>query len=126
MKPEKPERKTFRSWSETLKALAHPTRLMIVDELLKNPRCVTAIHEILDVRQPNISQHLNILRSSGLVESGRDGAYRCYYLRQPDFVRSLLEALGKDWPESNIEEVRKRFKTALKERNTEKENRKES
>lgn len=48
----------FDTNTEVLKAMAHPVRIMIIDELLRNPRCFTAIHEILDVRQPNISQHL--------------------------------------------------------------------
>ena len=96
--------------------MAHPVRLMIMDELLRNPRCVSAIHEILDIRQPNISQHLTILKNSGIVASDRDGSYRCYYLRRPGLVKAVLETLNKDWPEAEIENVRGKFKRALKER----------
>ena len=96
--------------------MAHPVRLMIMDELLRNPRCVTAIHEILDVRQPNISQHLTILKNSGVVASDRDGSYRCYYLRRPGLVKAVLETLIKDWPQAEIENVRGDFKRALKKR----------
>lgn len=102
--------------AEVLKAMAHPVRLMIIDELLRNPRCVTAIHEILDIRQPNISQHLTILRNSGIVASDSDGSYRCYYLRKPDLVRALLNTLDRVWPEEDIENVRGRFKKALNKR----------
>ena len=101
---------------DILKAMAHPVRLLIVAELLRNPRCVTAIHEILDVTQPNISQHLTILRNSGIVASDNDGSYRCYYLRQPDLFKSILEALRSEWPETSIEDVRRKFKRALKQR----------
>jgi|GEM_PF-2911176 len=110
----------FESFAEILKAMAHPVRLMILTELMKNPRCVTAIHEILDIRQPNISQHLGILKNSGLVLSDRDGAYRCYYLRWPGFVQAVLEALGRSWPETDKEDVRGRFRKALKKRLDEK------
>lgn len=96
--------------------MAHPVRLMILQELLKNPRCVTAIHEILEVRQPNISQHLTILRNSGLVLSDRDGNYRCYYLRWPGFVGAMLEALKTSWPETEIEDARGSFRKALAKR----------
>ena len=107
----------FDGYAGILKALAHPVRLMIVQELLKNPRCVTAIHEILDVRQPNVSQHLNILKNSGVVGSDRDGAYRCYYLKFPDMTRAILKALGTEWEETVIDEVRSKFKRALELRN---------
>jgi len=102
--------------AEYLKAMAHPVRLMIIDELLRNPRCVTAIHEILDVGQPNISQHLTILKNAGIGSSDRDGAYRCYYLRRPELARTLMEALQRDWPEANMDEVRGKFKRALNRR----------
>ncbi len=102
--------------SALFKAMAHPVRLMILRELLKNPRCVTAIHEILDVRQPNISQHLSVLKNAGLVASGREGSYMCYYLRKPGLVKTLFEAVEAEWPEEKMENVRNRFRKALEER----------
>lgn len=104
------------SFVEILKAMAHPVRLRILEELLRNPRCVTAIHEILDARQPNISQHLTVLKNSGLVLAERDGPYRCYYLRWPGLVKAVLEALSADWPETGIEQARISFRNALKKR----------
>ncbi|RKZ07651.1 ArsR family transcriptional regulator [Candidatus Fermentibacteria bacterium] len=96
--------------------MAHRVRLMIMDELLRSPRCVSAMHEILDVRQPNISQHLSILKNSGIVASDQDGSYRCYYLRRPGLVKAVLESLNREWPEADIEDVRGKFKRALKKR----------
>ena len=109
----RPDQTRFDSHADILKATAHPVRLMIIDQLLLNPKCVMAIHEILDVRQSNISQHLSILRNSGIVASDSDGSYRCYYLRRPGLIKAVLEALDTDWPETDIEEVRKKFRTAL-------------
>lgn len=114
------EASPFEEYSETLKAMAHPVRLMILQELLKSPRCVTAIHEILEVRQPNVSQHLTILKNSGLVLSDRDGPYRCYYLRRPGLVRAVLEVLNRSWPETDIDDVRGSFRKALDKRQREK------
>ncbi len=108
-------------WVSILKAVAHPVRLMILDELLRNPRCVTAMHEILDVRQPNISQHLTVLRNSGIVASRQEGAYRCYYLPRPGLVKSIFETLARDWPEASIEKVSHQFRTALSKRLRKKE-----
>jgi ArsR family transcriptional regulator len=114
----RPDQTRFDNHADILKAIAHPVRLMIIDQLLLNPKCVMAIHEILDVRQSNISQHLTILRNSGIVASDSDGSYRCYFLRKPGFVKAVMEALGNDWPETDIEEVRKKFKKALKKNHT--------
>jgi DNA-binding transcriptional ArsR family regulator len=120
MSSERPDGTLSENFADILKAMAHPVRLMILKELLKNPRCVTAIHEILYVRQPNISQHLTILKNSGLVLADRDGAYRCYYLRWPGFVKAVLDALGSNWPEADIDEVKSSFRIALNKRLEEK------
>jgi ArsR family transcriptional regulator len=99
-------------WAETLRAAAHPVRLMILAELLDQPKCVTAIRELLDVRQPNISQHLSVLRHAGLVAFTRDGAFRCYYLPKPAQVRAIFRMLEKDYPTASLKEVRKKFRRA--------------
>jgi len=55
------------------KALAHPTRLLIIDELRDGPRSVSELVERLGLRQSNLSQHLGILRDQRLVIARRDG-----------------------------------------------------
>jgi len=99
-------------WAETLRAAAHPVRLMILAELLEGPRCVTAIRELLKARQPNVSQHLSVLRHSGLVAFSREGAFRCYYLPKPGQVRAIFSLLEKDYPTAGLEEIRKEFRRA--------------
>jgi len=103
-------------FTSMLKALAHPVRLMIVEELLKNPRCVSAIRELVKIEQPNLSQHLTILRAAGIVGSSRDGSYRCYYLPRPGLVQALLLSLSATWPEVSLDETKERFRAALAER----------
>ena len=48
--------------AELLKAFAHPTRLMILKELLAGVKCVTDIEDLVPAAQANISQHLAVLR----------------------------------------------------------------
>lgn len=79
--------------AQILKALGHPTRLSIVKKLLEGERCVNDIRDLFDVTQPNISQHLNILKYSGVVNYRQKGNLRCYYLIQPDKVKKIIEAL---------------------------------
>ena len=84
--------------AELLKALGHPTRLMILDELLAGPKCVTDIEDLLAVRQANISQHLSVLRHAKLVDFAQSGALRCYYLARPKLVRDVLSLTERGDP----------------------------
>jgi ArsR family transcriptional regulator len=81
-----------------LRAVAHPVRLTILAALRDGPRCVTHIRELLDVPQPNVSQHLAVLRHCGAVASCRDGARRCYYLPRPSLVDALFEVVEGEHP----------------------------
>lgn len=84
---------TANEWSEILKALAHPTRLQIVAELLKGTKCVTDIQDILPASQSNISQHLTVLRNARLVDFAQDGAQRCYYVSLPSLASAVIALL---------------------------------
>jgi ArsR family transcriptional regulator len=72
--------------AEVLKTLAHPRRLEIVHELALGPRTVGRLAEDLGVPQPNVSQHLALMRSSGVVEAERDGREIRYRLTDTDII----------------------------------------
>ena len=81
------------------KALADPTRLRIMNLLLRSPFCVCEMERILKLSQPLLSRHLAYLRSCGLVESQREGMRVNYNLNEKHlFLRQirplLLDALG--------------------------------
>lgn len=77
--------------AQILKALAHPTRLYIVEILLKGERCVNDLRDLFEVSQPNISQHLNILKFSGIVEYRQVGNLRCYFLKNPERIKKIIQ-----------------------------------
>jgi len=81
--------------TEFLKALAHPTRLRILCELKTGKRCVTDMTHLLDISQPNLSQHLSILRKDKIIGYHEEGKRRCYYVLKPELIRPLLELLKK-------------------------------
>lgn len=83
---------------ELLKAIAHPVRMMILDELAKGVKCVSDLEEFLKINQPNVSQHLTILRNNGIIGYFMDGRLRCYFLRNP-FIPELLELIKKEFAE---------------------------
>jgi ArsR family transcriptional regulator len=82
--------KDFQKQAQTLKALAHPTRLLIVETLLAGEKCVSDIQELLQASQPNVSQHLNILKVSGIVDYQQKGNLRCYHLNDPEKIKTIL------------------------------------
>jgi ArsR family transcriptional regulator len=77
-----------------LRALAHPVRLGILRELGARPEtCACDFTELFAVSQPTISQHLKVLRDSGLVRTRRRGTQICYSI-QPGNVAKLQEILA--------------------------------
>ncbi len=66
-----------------LKALAHPTRLFIVEELARGERCVCELTELVGADISTVSKHLSLLRSSGIVEDDKRGSHVFYRLRTP-------------------------------------------
>lgn len=72
------------------KALAHPKRMAILEQLQQGEQCVCEIEEALDLRQSYVSQQLAVLREAGLVCFRRDGWNVWYRIARPE-VYTLLE-----------------------------------
>jgi ArsR family transcriptional regulator len=89
----------LRERAELLRQLGHPVRLAILEELTKGSKCVTDIRDLLEVPQPNVSQHLMVLRQQRIVDFSEDGKLRCYYLRRPTLVQALLKFISGEYPE---------------------------
>ena len=83
-------------WADILKALAHPTRVQIVAELLGGMKCVTDMQDILPARQANVSQHLAVLRYARLVDFTQNGSQRCYFLLRPELIEGLVHHLSAE------------------------------
>jgi DNA-binding transcriptional ArsR family regulator len=83
--------------AEVLKTLASPRRLEILHALALGPIEVGRLAEVIGATQPNVSQHLSVLRAAGIVEAERDGREVRYRLADPDVMvacgvmRSILE-----------------------------------
>jgi ArsR family transcriptional regulator len=82
---------------ETLKAIAHPARIAILEELSKGVKCVSDFEDFLEISQPSISQHLAALRHTDIIDFFIDGRLRCYFLKDP-LILDLLDILKKDYP----------------------------
>jgi ArsR family transcriptional regulator len=72
--------------SDVLKVLANPRRLEMLHLLADGPREVGRLAAEMRVSQPNVSQHLAVMRAAGLVEADRDGREVRYRLADPDVM----------------------------------------
>lgn len=82
--------------SEFLKALAHPSRLVILCELLHGEQSVGELEALLAQRQPAVSQQLARLRREGLVSARREGK-TIFYSLADDKARSILAAVYRSF-----------------------------
>jgi DNA-binding transcriptional ArsR family regulator len=86
---------TLEQAASTLKALAHPMRIAILNMLENGSRMtVTEIHEKLQIEQSAASHHLGILKSKGVLQSKRDGKNTFYFL-QNEGMSKILDCLGR-------------------------------
>ncbi len=85
----KVERTGFARRARVVKALAHASRLLMVDELSRGERCVCELRELVGADLSTVSKHLAVLRNAGLVEDEKRGKQVFYRLRTPCIVKFL-------------------------------------
>jgi ArsR family transcriptional regulator len=73
----------FELRAKIVKAMAHPTRLFIIDELSRQERCVCELTEMIGADTSTVSKHLTILKNAGLVKDEKRGTMVYYHLRCP-------------------------------------------
>jgi DNA-binding transcriptional ArsR family regulator len=67
--------------ARVMKALAHPTRLFIVDELSRGERCVQELTDLVGADMSTVSKHLGVLKNSGIICDAKRGVQVYYRLR---------------------------------------------
>ena len=88
--------------AKVMKALAHPTRLFIVDELSRGERCVCDLTEKIGADVSTVSKHLSVLKRAGIVLDDKRGVQVFYRLRVPCIlnffgcVEAVLEEVGRE------------------------------
>jgi len=83
--------------AKVMKALAHPTRLFIVDELSRRECCVCKLTEMIGDDISTVSKHLSVLKNAGIVADKKRGTQVFYSLRVPCVVNffTCVEAVLK-------------------------------
>lgn len=80
--------KLFQLHAELLKALSNPKRIEIIQLIRDQELPVSEIQEMLDLPQGNLSQHLQVLRAAGIVETRRDGKQIYYKISHQNFIKA--------------------------------------
>jgi len=87
------QRASAKNLAQLYRALAHPVRLQILNQLLREEACVCHLTCILRRPQPYVSQQLSKLREAGLVTDRRDGQIIYYRAANPTLAGMI--ALGQ-------------------------------
>ncbi len=73
----------FEARARVLKAMGHPTRLFVVNELAEGEKCVCEMQEKIGADMSTVSKHLSVLREAGVIGSTKRGNQVFYSLRCP-------------------------------------------
>lgn len=80
----------YEARANIIKAMGHPTRLFILEEIYKNERCVNELTEMIGSDISTVSRHLSVLKNSGLVLDEKRGNNIYYKLR----TRCIVDFIG--------------------------------
>ena len=75
--------------ADLFKAIAHPTRIRILQLLSDGEHCVCDIFEQLNVEQANTSQHLSLMKKHGVLQSRKEGLRVIYSIKHPEILEIL-------------------------------------
>lgn len=73
----------YEAMAVIMKAMAHPTRLLILDKLNEKEHCVCELQELVGADMSTVSRHLSVLRNAGIVNSRKNNNQVYYKLLCP-------------------------------------------
>jgi DNA-binding transcriptional ArsR family regulator len=95
----------YEARARIMKALAHPSRLFIVDELSKSERCVCELTDMVGSDISTVSKHLSVLKTAGIVVDDKRGTQVFYSLRVRcvlgffDCVGAVMQSIAEEQQE---------------------------
>jgi ArsR family transcriptional regulator len=100
--PGNKKKNLFEKQAEIAKAIAHPVRIAIIDFLKAGPQCVCDIAAHIGSERSNVSRHLSVMVSAGILEHQKEGLKVIYKLKAPcvidflDCVTAVLKQQAKE------------------------------
>jgi DNA-binding transcriptional ArsR family regulator len=83
----------LRQVADLFQILAHPDRIRLIGMLQKEEMTVSHLHELLQISQSSVSQHLKLLKTHGLVSERREGSYVYYRVKKSGIERVITSAI---------------------------------
>ena len=80
---------------ELFRVLADKRRLEILEFLLNDDYCVNELNILVGTTQPNISQHLKVLRDAGIIIVSKKGRTSCYVVRNKPRIVKIIHYARK-------------------------------
>lgn len=88
----KTENQIYETRAKILKAMAHPTRLFIIDKLKEKEHCVCELTELIGADMSTVSKHLSVMKSAGILATRKE-KNTIYYRIICDCVTKYLECV---------------------------------
>lgn len=97
------DRDAYQLRAVVIKAMAHPSRLMMIDALAEGEKCVCELQRLVGADLSTVSKHLTVMKKAGIVTDRKEGLQVFYRLRVPCVLRffDCVEAVLR----ANIEEA---------------------
>ncbi|MBF0170661.1 MAG: winged helix-turn-helix transcriptional regulator [Nitrospinae bacterium] len=98
----------YEAQSRIAKALSHPTRLFLLDQIAEGERCVCELKGLVDADLSTVSRHLTALKEVGLIIDRRRGTQVFYRIGSPHAhdVTQLLADMAKEEAEGRLDSMR--------------------
>jgi ArsR family transcriptional regulator len=74
-------RTLYEKRSQVFKALAHPARLFMVEQLAAGEKCVCELTAMVDLDTSTVSKHLSVLKNAGVVSDEKRGLLVYYSIK---------------------------------------------
>ena len=104
-RPTGKDRALIEAKAAVLKALGHPTRLWMAEQLADGEKCVCELGEFIEADFSTISKHLAVLKQAGVVVDEKRGKQVYYRLKVPCILKymSCVEAVIKESVREKVE-----------------------
>ena len=81
------ERDVYKQKAMIIKAMAHPSRLLMIDALAEGEKCVCELQRLVGADMSTVSKHLSVMKNAGIVTDRKEGLQVFYRLRVPCILR---------------------------------------
>jgi len=98
----------YESRAKIIKAMGHPTRLFIVDQLSNKEKCVCELTKMIGADMSTVSKHLSVLRNVGIIQMEKRGTQVYYQLKMPCIMKffGCVESVIRQTAQEQLELVK--------------------